>query len=64
MSRFASKASISASVRRLLFDCPIPLFGASASVYTAAMAMGLAEHDTAATAEVLAALSGRPKVQR
>ena len=45
-------------------DCPIPLFGASASVYTAAMAMGLAEHDTAATAEVLAALSGRPKVQR
>ena len=45
-------------------DCPTPLFGASASVYTAAMAMGLAEHDTAATAEVLAALSGQPKVQR
>ena len=45
-------------------DCLPPLFGASASVYTAAMAMGLAEHDTAATAEVLAALSGRPKVER
>ncbi len=39
-------------------DCPTPLFNASAAVYTAAMAMGLAEHDTAGTAEVLAALSG------
>ncbi len=45
-------------------DCPTPLLNASASVYTAAMAMGLAEHDTAATAEVLAALSGQPKVKR
>ena len=43
-------------------DCPTPLFNASAALYTAAMAMGLAEHDTAATAEVLAALSGQPKV--
>ncbi len=42
-------------------DCPTPLFNASAAMYTAAMAMGLAEHDTAATAEVLAALSGQPK---
>ncbi len=40
-------------------DCSTPLFNASAAVYTAAMAMGLAEHDTAATAEVLAALSGQ-----
>lgn len=39
-------------------DCSTPLFNASAAVYTAAVAMGLAEHDTAATAEVLAALSG------
>jgi len=45
-------------------DCPTPLFNASAGVYTAAMAMGLALHDTAATAEVLAALSGQPKVAR
>ena len=45
-------------------DCPTPLLNASASVYTAAMAMGLAEHDTAATAEVLAVLSGQPKVKR
>lgn len=39
-------------------DCPTPLFNASAGIYTAAMAMGLADHDTAATAEVLATLSG------
>ncbi len=49
-------------------DCSTPLFNASAAVYTAAMAMGLGEHDTAATAEVLAALSGqasgRPKLKR
>lgn len=37
-------------------DCPTPMLNASASVYTAAMGMGLAEHDTAATAEVWAAL--------
>ena len=41
-------------------DCPTPLLNASATVYTAAMAMGLGAHDTAATAEVLAALSGQP----
>ena len=44
-------------------DCPTPLLNASAAVYTA-MAMGLAEHDTAATAEVLAALSGQASGQR
>jgi L-threonate 2-dehydrogenase len=41
-------------------NCPTPLFNASVSLYTAAMAMGLAEHDTAATAEVWEALSGKP----
>ncbi|MDP3701135.1 MAG: NAD(P)-dependent oxidoreductase [Hylemonella sp.] len=45
-------------------DCPTPLLNASAGVYTAAMAMGLAEHDTAATAEVLATLSGQAPVKR
>lgn len=42
-------------------DCPTPLFNASAGLYTAAMAMGLAEHDTAATAEVWTAISERAK---
>ena len=45
-------------------DCPTPLLNASAAVYTAAMAMGLGEHDTAATAEVLATLSGQARVKR
>lgn len=48
-------------------DCPTPLFTASASVYTAAMAQGLALEDTAATAEVLGAMAGvpaRPKTKR
>lgn len=44
-------------------NCSTPLFNASAAVYTAAMAMGMGEHDTAATAEVLAALSGQPAGQ-
>lgn len=35
-------------------DCPTPLLNASAGIYTAAMAMGLSEHDTAATAETWA----------
>lgn len=39
--------------------CPTPLFQASASIYTAAMAMGLAQEDTASTAEVLAVMSGQ-----
>jgi hypothetical protein len=39
-------------------DCPTPLFQTSASIYTAAMAMGLAKEDTASTAEVLATMSG------
>ncbi|MEY2620863.1 MAG: 3-hydroxyisobutyrate dehydrogenase [Pseudomonadota bacterium] len=38
--------------------CPVPLFQTCASVYTAAMALGMAQQDTACTAEVLAMLSG------
>jgi L-threonate 2-dehydrogenase len=45
-------------------DCPTPLLNASAVLYTAAVAMGLGEHDTAATAEVLAALSGEGGMAR
>lgn len=45
-------------------NCPTPMLNASASLYTAAMAMGLAEHDTAATAQVWEALSGKPDTTR
>jgi L-threonate 2-dehydrogenase len=38
--------------------CPTPLLDASASIYTAAMALGLGEADTAATAEVFAGMVG------
>ena len=41
-------------------DCPTPLFTASASIYTAAMAQGLGASDTASTAEVLGAMAGLP----
>jgi len=41
-------------------DCPTPLFQASASIYTAAMAQGLAQEDTASTAEVFAKMAGIP----
>jgi L-threonate 2-dehydrogenase len=44
--------------------CPTPLFHASAALYTAAMAMGFAEHDTAATSEVWGAMSDMPKTDR
>ncbi len=40
-------------------NCPTPLFQTCASIYTAAMAMGLARSDTASTAEVLALMSGQ-----
>jgi L-threonate 2-dehydrogenase len=44
-------------------DCPMPLFNASASIYTAAMAQGLALEDTASTAEVLGQMAGiQPKM--
>lgn len=39
-------------------NCPTPLLDTCASVYTAAMAMGLGEADTAATAEVLGRMAG------
>lgn len=39
-------------------DCPTPLFQASASIYTAAMAQGLSQEDTASTAEVFAKMAG------
>ena len=44
-------------------SCPTPLLNASAGVYSAAMAMGLAEHDTAATAEMWNALRKRPRAR-
>ena len=39
-------------------DCPTPLFTATADIYTAAMAQGLAMEDTASTAEVLGLSAG------
>jgi putative dehydrogenase len=41
-------------------DCPTPLFDACRAIYTAAMAQGLAQHDTASVAEVLGAMAGMP----
>ena len=38
--------------------CPTPLFSACAPIYTAAMAQGLSQHDTASVCEVLAAMAG------
>jgi len=34
-------------------DCPVPLFAAAAQLYSAAMARGLGDHDTAAICQVL-----------
>lgn len=39
-------------------DCPTPLFSACAPIYSAAMAQGRAQHDTASVAEVLAGMAG------
>ncbi len=39
-------------------DCPVPLFAASAPIYTAAMASGLAKQDTAAVCAVLESMAG------
>lgn len=41
-----------------LLGCPTPLFSACAPIYNAAIAHGLAEHDTASVAEVLGELAG------
>ena len=45
-------------------DCPVPLFNACAPIYTAAMAQGLAQEDTASVAEVLGAMAGLPAITR
>jgi len=39
-------------------DCPTPLFSACAPIYSAAMAQGLAQSDTASVSEVLARMAG------
>jgi 3-hydroxyisobutyrate dehydrogenase-like beta-hydroxyacid dehydrogenase len=38
--------------------CPLPIFNATAPIYTAAMAQGLAKSDTASTAEVIGQMAG------
>lgn len=38
--------------------CPLPIFNATAPIYTAAMAQGLALSDTASTAEVIGQMAG------
>jgi L-threonate 2-dehydrogenase len=40
--------------------CPTPLFSACVPIYNAAMAQGLAQHDTAAVCEVLGTMAGFP----
>jgi len=42
-------------------DCPTPLFAASAPIYNAAMAMGLAKEDTGAVCKVLEEMAGNPR---
>src|SRR6266704_2798559 len=42
-------------------DCPTPLFAASAPIYNAAMAMGLAKQDTGAVCSVLEEMAGNPR---
>jgi L-threonate 2-dehydrogenase len=42
-------------------DCPTPLLSASASIYTAAMAMGLGAEDTGAVCEVLERMANNPR---
>ena len=39
-------------------DCPTPLFSACLPIYSAAMAQGRAQHDTASVSEVLAGMAG------
>jgi len=38
--------------------CPLPIFNATAPIYTAAMALGLARSDTASTSEVIGQMAG------
>jgi L-threonate 2-dehydrogenase len=42
-------------------DCPLPLFSACAPIYSAAMAQGLAQEDTASVSEVLSLMAGLPR---
>jgi L-threonate 2-dehydrogenase len=39
-------------------DCPLPLFSTCVPIYSAAMAQGLSQHDTAAVCEVLDVMGG------
>ena len=45
-------------------DCPVPLFSACAPIYSAAMAQGLSQHDTASVCEVLDAMAGGRRARR
>lgn len=44
-------------------DCPTPLFTACMPIYTAAMGMGLAQHDTASVCEVIGSMAGIPPMK-
>jgi len=45
-------------------DCPTPLFTACVPIYSAAMAQGLSQHDTASVCEVLDAMAGGHRLRR
>lgn len=45
-------------------DCPTPLFTACVPIYSAAMAQGLSQHDTASVCEVLDAMAGGHHLHR
>jgi 3-hydroxyisobutyrate dehydrogenase-like beta-hydroxyacid dehydrogenase len=45
-------------------DCPVPLFSACQPIYNAAMAQGLAQHDTASVCEVLDRMAGGGRSRR
>lgn len=45
-------------------DCPVPLFSACLPIYNAAMAQGLAQHDTASVCEVLDRMAGGRSARR
>ena len=45
-------------------DCPVPLFSACLPIYNAAMAQGLAQHDTASVCEVLDRMAGGGRASR
>jgi len=44
-------------------DCPTPLFSASSSIYTAAMAMGRGAEDTGVVCAVLEQMANSPRRQ-